>query len=242
MEAKSINIICMKWGTKFGADYVNRLYSMVQRHLTRPHRFVCFTDDSNGVLDGVECLPLPPMDLPPGKERGWRKLSTFQAPLADLEGTTMFLDLDVVIVGSLDEFFDYPGEFLIIHDWLRKGSIEGNSSVYRFEANAHPEVFHYFVENIDKVKANFRHEQAYLSHKMHELKLLKYWPAEWCVSFKRSCLLPFPQNLWKVPQIPDNARVVVFHGNPNPEDAIRGRIRGWFRFLRPTPWVAEHWK
>ena len=26
------------------------------------------------------------MDLPPGKERGWRKLSTFQDPLADLEG------------------------------------------------------------------------------------------------------------------------------------------------------------
>ena len=41
------NIICMKWGTKFGASYVNRLYDMVERNTTVPHRFVCFTDDAN---------------------------------------------------------------------------------------------------------------------------------------------------------------------------------------------------
>ena len=29
-------IICMKWGTKYGAEYVNRLYNMVKRNLTLP--------------------------------------------------------------------------------------------------------------------------------------------------------------------------------------------------------------
>lgn len=81
-----VNVICMKWGTKFPALYVNRLHSMVSRHLKRPHRFVCFTDDPTGLHSAIEALPLPPMDLPPGKERGWRKLSTFQSPLADLTG------------------------------------------------------------------------------------------------------------------------------------------------------------
>ena len=236
------NVICMKWGTKFSSEYVNRLYSMVERNLALPHRFVCFTDDPAGIVDGVQTFPLPPMDLPPGKERGWRKLSTFQNPLADLKGPTLFLDLDIVVVGNLDVFFTYPGEFLIIHDWLFPKHIMGNSSVYRFEAGAHPDIFSYFMEHIDEVKATHRHEQSYLSRKMYDKGLLKYWPAPWCVSFKRNCLPPFPQNLWKVPECPKDARIVVFHGNPNPDDAIAGRIKGFLRFLRPTPWVAEHWK
>ena len=26
-------VICMKWGSKYGPEYVNRLYGMVARHL-----------------------------------------------------------------------------------------------------------------------------------------------------------------------------------------------------------------
>ena len=29
-------VICMKWGTKYGPEYVNRLYGMVKRHLKGP--------------------------------------------------------------------------------------------------------------------------------------------------------------------------------------------------------------
>ncbi len=28
----SQTVICMKWGTRYGPDYVNRLYSMVMRN------------------------------------------------------------------------------------------------------------------------------------------------------------------------------------------------------------------
>ena len=236
------NIICMKWGTKYGPEYVNRLHSMVSRHLTLPHRFVCFTEDGSGLNPGIDVLPLPEMDLPPGKERGWRKLSTFQNPLADLEGTALFLDLDVVIVDSIDPFFAQDGEFLIIHDWDRPWRITGNSSVYRFSVNRYPEIYAEFMADIDAVKAKHRNEQAYLSEWMHQRGLLQYWPKEWCVSFKRNCLPRWPVSLWKTPPLPEKARIVVFHGNPNPPDAIEGRIRGAFRHLRPTPWVADHWK
>ncbi|MFD2440116.1 hypothetical protein ACFSS8_08540 [Paracoccus kondratievae] len=39
-------ILTMKWGTVYGAEDVNRLYRQVARHLSRPHRFICFTDDA----------------------------------------------------------------------------------------------------------------------------------------------------------------------------------------------------
>jgi hypothetical protein len=87
-RAESVNVICMKWGTKYGPEYVNRLYRGVQKHLSRPHRFVCFTEDPAGIDPGVEIKPLPSLGLPPGPERGWLKLATFAPKLADLKGVT----------------------------------------------------------------------------------------------------------------------------------------------------------
>lgn len=68
-------VVCMKWGTKYGADYVNRLYNMCARNLTIPFKFVCYTDNGDGMLEQIDVRPLPEMDLPAGPERGWRKLS-----------------------------------------------------------------------------------------------------------------------------------------------------------------------
>jgi hypothetical protein len=82
----------MKWGTKYGADYVNRLYGMVRRHLRGDFRFVCLTDRSDGVRTEVQCLPIPDLALPDGiPERGWKKLTTFAA---DLQGRWGFAPWD----------------------------------------------------------------------------------------------------------------------------------------------------
>ena len=49
------NVICMKWGDKFGPEYVNRLHRMVEKNLTIPHRFVCFTDNGDGQIGRASC-------------------------------------------------------------------------------------------------------------------------------------------------------------------------------------------
>ncbi len=60
------HVICMKWGQKYGPEYVNRLYAMVRRHLSGDFNLVCLTDDSTGIRSEVQCLPIPPLDLPAG--------------------------------------------------------------------------------------------------------------------------------------------------------------------------------
>ncbi len=241
--ARQRHILCMKWGTKYGPEYVNRLYAMVRRHLSGDFNFVCLTDDSVGIRDEVQCLPIPDMNLPDGiPERGWKKLATFSPELHGLEGTALFLDVDVVIVGSLDGFFEVPGEFLIIHDYKRPWRITGNSSVYRFEIGAHPDVLHYFRGHVDEVRKQFRNEQAYLSDFIHQQKKLRYWPAGWCPSFKYHSIPPWPTNYWTEPVIPADARVIVFHGECNPPDALAGKRNRRFRFIKPATWVATHWR
>jgi hypothetical protein len=236
-------VLCMKWGTKYGAEYVNRLYAMVHRHLRGPFRFVCLTDSPHGLRREVECLPIPELALPDGlPERGWKKLTTFEADLHGLRGTALFLDIDIVIVDDITPFFEQPGEFLIIHDWKRPWRVTGNSSVYRFRLGAHADVLAKFRAESAAMRARFRNEQAYLSAVLHEQGKLRYWPAEWCASFKYHSIPRFPLNYLRAPAIPPGARVVVFHGVVNPPDALAGRSNGHWRRPRATPWIASHWR
>ena len=237
-----MNIICMKWGDKFPSEYVNRLYAMVERNLDDKFHFVCFTENSLGIRDEVEIQPLPELDLPPGApERGWRKLTVFKEKFGGLSGPTLFLDLDVVIVGKLDEFFTYPGDFLIAHDKKNPGKIEGNSSVFRFEIGKYPEILEYFEKNSELVKNEVRHEQAYLSREIHKLGKLEYWPDEWVPSFKYHCCPSWIKSWFRAPFIPNKSKIILFHGLPNPPEAIIGKSGKWYRHIQPSPWIKNYW-
>ena len=137
-------IICMKWGAAYGAEYANTLYSMVRRNSTRPLRFVCFTDDPAGLRDEIEPQPLPPINLPESHQwKAWRKISLWQRDLPGVQGDVLFLDLDVVITGSIDSFFDFkPDEtYCVIENWTQRGEGIGNTSVFRLRVGAYPEVY-----------------------------------------------------------------------------------------------------
>ena len=124
------NIICMKWGSRYGADYVNRLYSSIKRHTKKRTKVYCFTDNSNGISKDVICKPLPNINLPKSISLSpWRKMSVWQFPLYDLTGDVLFLDLDLVITGNLDRFFDFnPGSYCVIENWTQIGKNIGNTS------------------------------------------------------------------------------------------------------------------
>lgn len=236
------NVICIKWGTKFGPEYVNNLYRMVEKNLSIPHRFVCFTDNAEGLAEGIEVRDLPPFNEKAIPDKAWRKLSLFNEQLADLEGTALFLDLDIVIKSDLAPFFEQKGDFIIIKDWDFPKDIIGNSSVFRFEIGKHPYVLENFYKEDNTIRDRYKNEQAFLSHQIHDKGLLSYWDKSWCVSFKRFCLQPFPINFFKEPIDPPNAKIIVFHGRPTPEQALRGFAgKGGFRYVKPTKWLNQYY-
>lgn len=242
-------IICMKWGKKYGADYVNRLYNMVKRHCTLDFQMVCLTDDHTGINENIKCYPIPELNLPENlPERGWKKLTTFKPELYDLKGTALFLDIDIVIVDNIDCFFTHQAQHedsvMIIRDWKKPWRMVGNSSVYRFKVgqNTYPNLLNYFENNFESIRKQVRHEQAFLSHYLREHHHLEYWDPSWCVSFKYQCVHAFPVSFFKAPILPPTAKIVIFHGEVNPPDAIVGRSGKWYRKVLPTPWIVEHWK
>lgn len=239
------NVICMKWGNRYDPMYVNILASAVRRHLAREHRFVCFTEDPEGIDPRVEIRPLPEMPIDPSlPERGWRKLTMLAEKLADLEGRALFLDLDLIVLSDLTPFFEVPGAFRIIRDWNLSGGWIGNSSVFRFEIGMHQDVLDHILAHGDDVRKKYRNEQAYLSAAMREKGLLDYWEPDWCLSFKKHAIRPLPMSLFREPRRPGpETKIMVFHGQPNPHQVLDG----WhnmkkLRWVRPADWIADNWK
>jgi hypothetical protein len=239
-------IVCMRWGQRYGVDYVNRLWSMIRRHTRRPTRLVCYTDDVDGLDPAVESYALPEIRLP---ERlamlPWRKISLWRPDLPGLAGETLYIDLDVVITGPLDDFFDYePGRFCIIRNWTASHGGTGNTTCYRFLPGSAPHLFERMEREPDVVYRSYGNSQTFVSREVGQPTA--YWPAPWCLSFKHSLLPPFPLNFLKAPKLPPDARLIAFTGQPDPDQALVGRwpMPAWkrlYKHVRPTPWIAEHW-
>lgn len=245
-RAMAKTVICMKWGTRYGPEFANRLYAMVRRHVSGALRFVCLTDDASELASEIEALPLPAMALPARvATTPWRKISLWQQPLADLEGDVLFLDLDTVVTASLDPFFAYePGVYCVIHNWTQPRRTIGNTSVFRFPVGKHAHIFDRMAADPEAVLARYRIEQQYISG---EIERQVFWPKGWCVSFKHDCVPPWPLNFVRAPRLPREARVVVFSGHPDPDEAAVGRwpTKWWkrsYKHVRPTPWIDRHWR
>ena len=258
-EKQKVNVLCLKWGTMYSAGYVNRLYRGVKAHLHRPFRFVCVTDDPSGLVEGVDAQPFPPP--PPGWTPNARypdwpsiyvKLLVFEKGFANLEGPTLFLDIDQIITGDIDCFFDYkPGEFCIIHNWIelrkrifRASPMIGNSSCFRFDAGEKSDYIYrkFLSEIVDAIDPRlYRTEQAYMTHAVG-LDKVNWWPEYFVRSFKRSCTWPWPLNHFFAPRFKAGTRILCFHGAPSPEQAIVGykgkHINTW---TLPCKWVADLW-
>jgi hypothetical protein len=245
-----VNVLCLKWGQRYPVHYVNNLYAGVKKYLHRPFRFICVTDNSSGLVEGIETFPIPP---DPGMSIRWPnvflKLLVTADGFAQLYGPTLFLDIDVAITGDLDCFFEYmPGKNCIIHNWVEarktiftEAPAIGNSSVFRFEAGQSDYICKTFLGDMKRAsdKKYFRTEQAFLTHAMKEVY---WWPAEWVRSFKRHSMWTFPLNYFMTPTLPSNCRILVFHGKPDPHEALLGfKGKGLHYYCKPVRWLSSYW-
>jgi len=252
---RTANVVCMKWGTRYGPEWVNRLYGMVRRNTTWTIRFVCFTDDARNIRPEVECQPLPEVKFDAARiGKYWPKLGLMQKDLGGLNGLTLFLDLDLVIIDSLDAFLAFPGRFCIIREWKDPEKGYGNSSVVRYIIGAESNILdRFYATSPDEIISRYASkEQNFLTKAADEVT---WWPAEWCVPFGLACL---PKNrllrFFATPRKPPGGRILVFFGSITPESAMRGEHEvkkrvgtgfGWRptqRRFRPAPWIAEYWR
>jgi hypothetical protein len=106
-----LSVVTWKWNrpdgsSLFGPEYVNRMRSMMERHLHVEHRVVCVTDDAAGLDLRVDVVPLPHEFS--GSPRCIRRLRQYDEQWSRYWFGPRFLsiDLDMVVTGDVTHLFD----------------------------------------------------------------------------------------------------------------------------------------
>ena len=113
--------------------------------------------------------------------------------------------------------------------------------MFRFDPGRHGFLYEDLAvspyEEVEKARGS---EQRYTSHKAMDKDVFDYIPGDWVVSYKYDCN-PFPRNYLAAPRLPDEARVVCFHGRPKMPDALEGYTGSFIRYSKPCDWLKDHW-
>ena len=226
-----INFACVFYGDKYTFSYVINLYNMVERNLTSPYRFICFTD--NTVIHKQKQFKGKDIEFRQFKRHdfnGWfNKLQLF-SPDSNLEGNTLYMDLDVVIMQNI-ECFGYMGEsknFIGMNDFNPTSGLF-NSSIMRFNNKYHNVIWEQYLKR--RTEFNSSHgDQEIITALIKNHKDTISFPDEWTQSYKWLNRKGDRYHISKQTYEQDpNAKVCVFHGSPNPHDSTQ-------------EWVQKLWK
>jgi hypothetical protein len=230
-------VVCLKFGNKYGSEYVNTLYNMVKRNLTIPFEFVCFTEDPQGLDPAVTVMPIQPRtDM-----HGWWYKVMFFDPQLPLRGNVLFMDLDVVVFRNIDHLFTFqPDKFCIIRDFnrsIRRDWKRMNSSIFRLRAGAYPHVYDEFMRAPKSHVHRLHGDQDWIYEQMRKEDFL-FWPDEWIQSYKwemrdrRDLVKMNGKRNFKhkaTPKVLDETVIAVFHGEPYPNEVLDN-------------WVVDNWR
>ena len=222
-----MNFACVCYGDKYSIEYVQKLYNMVQRHTTLEHNFFIFTDNMELEIDGhVNIRTFPMVNL-----RGWwNKMQLFHPGV--IEGTTLYMDLDVVITDNIDCFFTYKPEadFVGMNDF-NPMTKQWNSSIMRFtQSKWHDKLWMTFFNDRPGLLRRFPGDQNLISEFIKNSPGCESFPDSWTQSYKwydRNGNRYSRQDMTF--QHNGESLVTVFHGQPNPHESDQ-------------EWIKNAWK
>jgi len=224
-HSEPISVLCVRFGTRYGREYVERLRNMVARHLTVPYEFYCLTDDQHPI-DGVHSIVRPNQGYAKG---WWHKVHMFDPELG-LRGRVLYFDLDIVIHNNIDKLVvGHAQEFLGIRDFNRKFNSQWNmlnSSAMSWQAGRHPDIFTTFQTN-PKQAQKLHGDQDWIWQVARSR--ITFWPERWIQSYKweirdrNEVVYSGGKRYFKdvrSPKIPPECAVCVFHGDPKPDEVM----------------------
>lgn len=215
-----IQIICIKFGTKYPAEYVNKLFRGISRNTTKEFLFTCYTENTIDIDPNLNCQPLP-LDL-----GDWHnKIGLYNSKLYNNEDQIFYFDLDTVIVGNLDEILSYRGDFIILRDPYREKFF--GSGLMSWKPLAVNHMYQNYVSEGTYQKLA-RGDQGWPE--------LQYPTADIWQDLFPSKIISYKCNVIGSPRYSyppgdlSTASIVYFHGKPRPHEVAN------------LTWMKEHWK
>lgn len=221
-----LTVVCVRWGTQFGVEYVERLHDMVRRNLPEGFegRFVCLTERPEDIksLAGVETALLPA-----GLSGWWNKMALFKPGLL-APGRVLYFDLDTVIVGPLDRLAAFDCHLGVLRDVYRPDGYQTSIMFFRAGTPLTDSIWDEFEKRGNSPALEWpggdqefleRFYREYLPQRLEAAhgKGSKPWPPEMLQEYFPGMLRSYKQDCIDGP--PRGTSVVFFHGRPRPHEA-----------------------
>lgn len=204
-----LDIVTMKFGEKYSSDWANRLFAGVKRHCSVPFRFVCFTEKPKDLHSDIH------IEQREDLSGWWNHLYAFSGWTGYRQ---MMIDIDDVITGPLDDLATYDGPHAVNSDVYNSKNVDGGFQL--ISPGNGLKLWKQFIVNPSAVRSHYYSDkQFYIAHINDSLRVDNLFPGQW-VSYKVHC-----QNKG----LPENARIVGFHGKPKPDEVNE-------------EWIKEHWQ
>lgn len=235
-----LSVVVWKWATPgyrsvFESYHVNVLHAMIARNYSDPFKLICITDDPTGIAPHIMTVPLWELhgDLlnptwPGVGPSCYRRLRAFSPEFAAIAGERFVsLDLDVVIVEDMRPLWNRPEDFVMYASKHAQGALNGSMFMMRTGARAF--VWETFdpVESPRKTRAKglTGSDQAWIEYCLGRKGEATWGEGDGIYAWRQDCLRR------RRGALPDNARLIVFHGAPDP----------WSKGAQAaSPWIADH--
>ena len=177
-----MNVICVKWGSKYPAYYVNRLFNMLNKNMPIEFNFYCYTDNSEDFNSNIKIIPIE-TDL----ESWWNKIELLN--IFD-KGENILLDLDIVILNPLERLCSIKTRTVsVLYSQWKEGFLKDktryptlyNSSIMKWYGDQGKEIYNYFNENKQLILFKYSGIDRYLFNEPVQVDILptsiaySYW-------------------------------------------------------------------
>jgi hypothetical protein len=229
-----LNVVVIKWGTKFTPTHINILYRSVKANLSVPHNFVCFTDNPNGLDSEIIVKPL--WDNPFDLKGNYRKLGIYNIDiLHSLDCDILLLDIDTVITGDITHFAKLKKNTLWRAPSLTQKGFVYNTSLVRIVDTKFRKAWDLFQKdhigliNSAKFEGNWSGtDQAIISHLFGETSNI-ITEEDGIISLRDH------SNICQNDELPDWVRIVSFYHNSKYGDMSNLKLH------EKHPWLVKHW-
>lgn len=158
-----------------GSENVNRLYRGLCANLPEKPRFICITDESQGLDSDIEVHPMP--DILKGMKEGWRKVWIFSRDMEKIAGSRLcYMDIDLVITGDMIPLLTRTDPVLFarfnprgmkeVKSFNKKKRVQKfallNSCFTLMDTDIYPEIWNSFDKSLGLLQ--FHNKPAYLQN------------------------------------------------------------------------------
>ena len=233
-----IDCACVIHGDAYAWSYVDRLYSMLSRHITPGIRLHVYTEEHRSVPEPYIKHALLNWGISGPKRSWWYKMQLFNAEYH--HGPLLYFDLDTVIVDNLDWLWNLPlSYFWAARDFkhLWKPTNYGiNSSVMWWNTNTFDYVWRNFkIQELNRIITRYHGDQDYITEVIPTSDR-RFLDTERVKSWRWQCLdggYNFSQKRHLLPNtgttLTQPTSILVFHGRPKPDKIT-------------DPVVIQHWQ